>query len=158
MRRFDLRTSTFYNPTAILNKVPNTLEILAMTVFDMEIDEKWITWSKNMIKADFVNKNMQDFASQIPCIDNQKDLRKRMDILICEFNLDINKEYILLNYLRFLLFENYHKRRTVLEVIQCLSQLYIHSKISLLRDFDLLYRAKKKLMKQESKFLGQGIP
>ena len=49
MRRFDLRTSTFYNPTAILNKVPNTLEILAMTVFDMEIDEKWITWSKNMI-------------------------------------------------------------------------------------------------------------
>ena len=145
MRRFDLRTSTFYNPTAILNKVPNTLEILAMTVFDMEIDEKWITWSKNMIKADFVNKNMQDFASQIPCIDNQKDLRKRMDILICEFNLDINKEYILLNYLRFLLFENYHKRRTVLEVIQCLSQLYIHSKISLLRDFDLLYRAKKEI-------------
>lgn len=54
-------------------------------------------------------------------------------------------EYILLNYLRFLLFENYHKRRTVLEVIQCLSQLYIHSKISLLRDFDLLYRAKKEI-------------
>ncbi len=147
MKRFDLHTCTFYTPAAILDAVPETFEIMAMTVFDVEIDYKWIDWAKNMLNAGFVNENMRDFSNQHPGNNVQEKLREQVEVLICEFNLDIPKEYVLLNYICYLLQLFQSGKRTVLNVIQSLSNLYVASGISYLLDFRLLYIAKINLDK-----------
>lgn len=142
MKRFDLHTCTFYDPSAVLNAIPETLEILAMTVFGVKIDSKWIDWAKSMLNAGFINENMRNLSDQTPDNNNQQELRKQVEVLICEFNLDIPKEYILMNYIRYLLLEYRSGKRTVLNVIQSLSSLYLTSGIPCLQDFNLLYAAK----------------
>lgn len=142
MRRFNLRTNTFYSPTAIIDQIPDTLEILAMTMFDSTIDEKWTEWSNKMLKAGFINDHMRDFASLTPCAENQEDLRARMYTLIYEFNLDLSKENTLINYIQYLLIMNKSGEKTILEITQSLRQLYLDSGLAALEVFDLLYRVK----------------
>lgn len=142
MRRFNLRTNTFYSPTAIIDQIPDTLEILAMTMFDSTIDEKWTEWSNKMLKAGFINDHMRDFASLTPCAENQEDLRARMYTLIYEFNLGLSKENTLINYIQYLIFLNESGEKTILEVTQSLRQLYLDSGIPALRDFNSLYNVK----------------
>lgn len=106
MKRFDLHACTFYSPQDILNAVPETFEILAMTAFDAKIDLKWIDWASSMLNAGFTNENMRNLSKQIPDSNTQKKLREQVEVLICEFNLDIPAEYVLMNYIRYLLLEH----------------------------------------------------
>lgn len=99
-----------------MNVVPETFEILVMTVFGVEIDSKWIDWAKNMLNAGFVNENMCNLSNQTPDSNKQQDLKKQIEVLICEFNLDIPKEYVIMNYIRYLLLEYQSGKRIVFEI------------------------------------------
>lgn len=145
LKRFQLRPGTYYDPIAICEKVKNTPEILAMTVFDVEIDQRWMNWAKALIDGGYVTDDMIAFSNQVPLPSNQNELKEKMDELILQFNLNVEKKYMLMNYIHTLLYENRLGQRTVLNVIESLSNLYRSSKLSSLLEFDLLYRAKCEL-------------
>lgn len=145
MKRFGLKACTTYSPIAILNEVHNTPEILAMTAFDVEIDQRWMDWANKMIEAGFINENMKNFAGHVPSKENHKILKEQMEALICEFNLNIDKDDVLTNYIGFLLYENRLGNRTVLDVIESLNSLYLASGIPELQHFSRLYKAKVEL-------------
>ena len=68
-----------------------------------------------------------------------------MEALICEFNLNIDKDDVLTNYIGFLLYENRLGNRMVLDVIESLNNLYLASGIPELQHFSHLYKAKVEL-------------
>ena len=68
-----------------------------------------------------------------------------MEVIFLEFNLYFSKETALNNYLIFLILEEQEERRSVLEIIQCLASLYQSSRLPLLQEYDLLYKAKRAL-------------
>lgn len=145
MKRFGLKACTTYSPLAILNEVHNTPEILAMTAFDVELDQRWMDWANKMIEAGFINENMKNFAGHVPSKENHKILKEQMEALICEFNLNIDKDDVLTNYIGFLLYENRLGNRMVLDVIESLNNLYLASGIPELQHFSHLYKAKVEL-------------
>ena len=148
MQRFALHPCTFYSPANIIDKVPVTHEILALTVFGQYvINRKWTDWAGDMLQAGFINASMKSFASQDPLMVDPVELKNRMNVLIREFNLDLSDENILGNYIRFLLIEKEQGRRSVPEIIQCLDDLYLLSGIAPLYNFHLLYNAKVSLTK-----------
>lgn len=141
-KRFNLQPATYYSPLEILNKVPSTIEICAKTVFDCKIDYKWIDWAKCMLDAGFVNDDMKFFAERIIGADQQNELRDQVVILIREFNLDISKSDMLINYILFLLREHQNGKIAVLDIIQSLNELYISSGLNQLVAFNQLHNAK----------------
>lgn len=143
MERFQLHPCTFYAAVDIFNKVPVTPEILALSAFGQNIDQRCQDWAANMLEAGFINENMKRFQQQTPLPDNQIEMKEQLRILIREFNLDIFAlEMILSNYIRFLLAEEKRGERSFLQIIQCLSDLYLSSGVAELLNFNLLYKAK----------------
>lgn len=146
MERFQLHPCTFYAAVDIFNNVPITPEILALSAFGQNIDQRCQDWAANMLEAGFINENMKRFQQQTPLPDNQIEMKEQLRILIREFNLDIFAlEMILSNYIRFLLAEEKRGERSSLQIIQCLSDLYLSSGVAELLNFNLLYKAKTAL-------------
>lgn len=146
MQRFRLHPCTTYSPVAIINKVPVTHEILAMTIFGQEIDGRWTRWAQQMIGTGFVNETLFQFVKQIPDSGNQKELREQMKLMIREFNLDISSEDVFTNYIRYLLMEEENGKKSLLDALRCLARLSRTSGLSELHTFELLYQAKKALL------------
>lgn len=146
VQRFSLHPCTLYSYKDIVTKVPVTCEILALTVFGEDIiNQRWVEWANDMLKAGFINKTMKCLASgAFP--DNQTDLKERVNVLIREFNMEQTNEEILSNYIWFLLMEQDRGKRSVLEVVQCLDDLYLLSGIPELYDYHLLFNAKTALI------------
>lgn len=146
MKRFSLHPSTYYVPSEMLFEVPKTLEIVAFTVFGKEIDKQWVEWANSMLKAGYVNESMADFAQQTPLPASQQELKEKMDQILREFNLNFSKEYILNNYVVYLLALELEQQRSISEVIQSLADLYQSSgQLPMLHKYHLLNEAKKAL-------------
>ena len=145
MKRFSLRPGTLFKAQDITLKVPETLEIQALFVFGQKIDQRFLNWANLMLDAGFVSDNMKIMAEQASLTLPQKELKKRVEVIFLEFNLYFSKETALNNYLIFLILEEQEERRSVLEIIQCLASLYQSSRLPLLQEYDLLYKAKRAL-------------
>lgn len=143
MRRFHLYPGTFYNPFEIICKVPNTLEILVLNIFGLDVDQRWLKWAEKMLAVDLASENMRRLVDQKVFPDNQQELKELMRIIIREFNLDIfSKDQALRNYVQFFLVQAEDKVISVVEIICFLNDLYIASGVSALGNFSLLYKAK----------------
>ena len=145
MKRFSLRPGTLFKAQDITLKVPETLEIQALFIFGQKIDQRFLNWANLMLDAGFVSDNMKIMAEQASLTLPQKELKKRVEVIFLEFNLYFSKETVLNNYLIFLILEEQEERRSVLEIIQCLASLYQSSRLPLLQEYDLLYKAKRAL-------------
>lgn len=145
MKRFSLRPGTLFKAQDITLKVPETLEIQALFVFGQKIDQRFLNWANLMLDAGFVSENMKIMAEQASLTLPKKELKKRVEVIFLEFNLYFSKETALNNYLIFLILEEQEERRSVGEIIQCLASLYQSSRLPLLQEYDLLYKAKRTL-------------
>ena len=146
MQRFHLHPRTLFSPHAIVKQIPQTIELLALTIYKQEIDDRWPAWARNLLDAGFSNENLTDFARQIPQPGNQQELREQMNQIIMEFNLDaFCGKYTLCNYINFLTQKKLQQEMTIPEIVGCLNNLYVTTGMPDLQNFNLLYKAVKAL-------------
>src|SRR5688500_4000874 len=107
-------------------KVESTYEILALTAFNDDIDEKWIDWAIEMLMAAYDTEHLRILAGVVKPY-NQFYLQNRANKVLLELKLDLSDtRSVLLNYTYYLITVAINKKKSIDLVQEKIYDLYYY--------------------------------
>ncbi|GHT57907.1 hypothetical protein AGMMS50239_01270 [Bacteroidia bacterium] len=136
-----------------MNPIKSTAEILALKVFNRDIDKIWIDWAVNMLVAGFDTENLRILAGESEPI-NQFYAQDLAEKVLSELNLDYSdQEKIIKEYVLFLIEKSLNGEIDNFKTLEILKDICIElDYLNCLYDFYLLYYAKEDLRYSEFQY------
>jgi hypothetical protein len=137
--------------------VLTTYKILKEKAFNSDIDESWVDWAIEMIRAGYENENLYELAG-ITRPYNQFELQDLTNKVLNDLKLDFsNKEITIRNYVYFLTSNSINKPKTYLKTLRELKNICTDLELDKeYMDFYLLYFAKEDLTESENQWYWNG--
>ena len=137
--------------------VLSTYKILKEKAFNSDIDETWIDWAIEMMKAGYESDNLYELAG-ISKPYNQFELQELTNKVLNDLNLDYSdKQLVIKNYVYFIITSSINNPETYIETLRKLKDICIDLNMdNEYFDFYLLYFAKDDLTESENQYYWNG--
>jgi len=131
----------------LLQKVPLTTEILLCNAQpEKEIDNRWIDWANQMLKAGYISDNLLEFSKLSPEADNQISLIGLANVILDELIIDsIPIEDILKFHAINIAKQAINNEKEIFETLGLLRDLFHDYEYHIFYDFPILWKAYEQL-------------
>jgi hypothetical protein len=136
--------------------VLSTYRILRDKGLNRDINESWVTWAQEMIKAGFESINLYELAG-ITRPYNQFELIELTDVVLKDLQLDFSDPYVVVrDYVYFIIKSGINNTDNYLSVLREIRDIHYYELGVEYADFYSLYYAKYDLMYSENQWYWPG--